>query len=87
MKPEDWKLATEIADSLEEQIKIVDGELSYIRVVKLAIFTADCVKAVTPMYVDDFNLILMRYDTVIEILKGRLNGIPYIKPTYKSVEA
>ena len=47
---EEFKKSQDIANSLEEQIKIVDNELSYPRVLKLAIYTSDCMKAVTPMF-------------------------------------
>ena len=70
----EFKEAQEIANSLEEQIKIVDNELSYPRILKLAIYTADCMKTVTPMYTGNLNPSWKKYDTVIEILKGRLNG-------------
>ena len=74
MMTKEFKEAQDIANSLEEQIKIVDNELSYPRILKLAIYTADCMKAVTPMYTGNLNPSWKKYDTVIEILKGRLNG-------------
>ena len=68
-------LAAEIANSLEGQIKIVDSGLDYKRILKLAIYTADCMKAITPMYIGNLNPKWKQYDTVIKILKYRLNAI------------
>lgn len=71
---DEFKVAVGIANNLEEQIKIVDDELDYKRVLKLAIYTADCMKAIVPMYTGNLNPKWKQLDTVIEILKGRLNG-------------
>lgn len=71
---EEFKQAQEIANSLEEQIKIVDPDLTYPRILKLAIFTADRMKSVIPMYTGNLNPTWKKYDTVVDILKGRLNG-------------
>lgn len=69
----EFQKAIDIADGIEEQIKIVDSELSYPRVIKLAIYTADRMKSVIPMYTGNINPKWRQYDTVIEVLKGRLN--------------
>jgi len=71
----EFQKAIDIADSIEEQIKIIDSELNYKRVLRLSLYTADCMKSITPMYIGNLNPRWKQYDTVIEILKGRLNGL------------
>ncbi len=67
--------AIEVANGIEEQVRIVmpDGT-DYDTILKVARYTADRMKSVIPMYTGNLNPKWKLYDTVILILKGRLNG-------------
>lgn len=68
---EDFKQAQEIADGIVEQIKIVDSELSEKTVLKLAIYTAERMRSVIPMYTGNINPKWKIYDRVTGILAER----------------
>lgn len=68
------KEATEIATGIEEQVRIVLGEADYDTILKVSIYAADRIKSVIPMYTGNLNPQWKLYDTVVEILRGRLNG-------------
>lgn len=67
--------AVEVANGIEGQVRIVmpDGT-DYGIILKVAIYAADRMKSVIPMYTGNLNPKWKLYDTVIFILNGRLNG-------------
>ena len=69
----EYKEAEEIANSLREQIaRMVGDELSSDRIAELAVYTAECMRAVAPMYSGNLNPNWVKYGTVIQILKENL---------------
>jgi len=70
-----YQEAVKVADGIERQVTIVmPDNTDYDTIVKVSIFTADRMKSVIPMYTGNINPKWKLYDTVIEVLKGRLNG-------------
>lgn len=67
--------AKEIANQLEDQIKIVmPSGTDYPTILKVAMFTADRIKSSVPMYIGKLNPTWELYDYVFIIINGRLNG-------------
>lgn len=67
--------AVEVANSIEEQVRIVMPEVAdYDTILKVARFASDRIRSVIPMYTGNLNPKWKLYDTVFVILNGRLNG-------------
>jgi hypothetical protein len=73
--PAVFKEAIEVANGIEEQVRIVmpDGT-DYDVILRLARYAADRMRSVIPIHAGCLNTKWKLYDTVFIILNGRLNG-------------
>lgn len=65
--------AIETANELENKVLSLGISLTYKELLKTAKMTAEEIKSHTPMYTGNLNPKWKHYDTVIEILNGRIN--------------